>query len=88
MVLHTLKEAINRRRHVRRASDATAVIHFDGGKDIRCNLLDISAGGARLRLETPSDLPPSFMLTVPAEQIEHRCTLVWKNGERVGVLFG
>jgi PilZ domain len=87
MVLHALKEAINRRRHTRRASDAAAVIHFDGSNAIRCNLLDVSDGGARLWLEAPSDLPPNFMLTVPAEQMKRSCKLVWQVGNRVGVLF-
>jgi len=87
MVLHAVKEAINRRRHIRRASVAAAVIHFDGSNDIRCNLLDVSDGGVRLCLEAPSDLPPIFMLTVPAERIERSCKLVWKIGKRVGVLF-
>jgi hypothetical protein len=87
MVMYPLKEAINRRRYIRRVSATSAVIHFDGGNDIRCTLQDVSVGGARLRLEVPSDLPPFFLLTVPAERIERRCTLVWKDGERVGVRF-
>jgi hypothetical protein len=87
MVSRQLKKAINRRRYMRRSSDAVAVIRFDGGNDVRCILRDISVGGARLQLERPSDLPTYFMLTIPAERIERGCALVWKAGEQIGVRF-
>jgi hypothetical protein len=87
MVSRQLKKAINRRRYIRRSSDAGALIRFDGGNGVRCTVRDISVGGARLQLEDRSDLPTYFMLTVPAEGIERGCTLVWKDGEQIGVRF-
>jgi len=87
MFWRALKEAINRRRYIRHALDAAAVIHVDAGHEIRCTLRDISVGGARLQLKAPSNIPTYFMLILPAEGIERSCTLVWKDGEQIGVRF-
>jgi hypothetical protein len=87
-VLQAIKEAINRRRYARHTSGAAGLIQLhDGGKEILCTLQDLSVGGACLRLEDPSILPPFFVLIVPVEQIERKCTLVWRDKDRAGVRF-
>jgi hypothetical protein len=32
-------------------------------------------------------LPPVFNLSVPAEQVDRRCEVMWRDGNRVGVSF-
>jgi PilZ domain len=88
VVWQAIKQAVNQRRHSRRASGAAGLIHLhDSGKQIPCRVQDRSLGGACLELEDPSILPSFFVLLVPAEHIERQCTLVWRDKDRAGVRF-
>ena len=71
-------DVTSRRKHPRRRSDAPG---------IPCTLENISDGGAGLRFETNILLPPVFTLSVPAEKVDRRCEVMWRDGNRVGVSF-
>jgi len=79
---------ISRRKHVRRRSNAPGTIEvYDGAPGVACTLENISEGGAGLRFKTNILLPPVFNLSVPAEQVDRRCEVMWRDGNRVGVSF-
>lgn len=80
--------AISRRKHVRRRSNAAGTIEvYEGASRIPCVLENISDGGAGLRFEANVLLPPVFTLSVPSEQVDRRCEVVWRDGNRIGVSF-
>jgi hypothetical protein len=79
---------ISRRKHVRRRTNAPGTIQvYDGAPGIPCVLENISDGGAGLRFETNILLPPVFTLDVPAEKVDRRCEVMWRDGNRIGVSF-
>src|SRR5882757_43223 len=71
-------EVISRRKHPRRRTNAPGT---------PCILENVSDGGAGLRFETNILLPPVFTLSVPAERVDRRCEVMWRDGYRVGVSF-
>jgi hypothetical protein len=52
-----------------------------------CTVVDISAGGARIRFATPVTLPPSFVLEIPDLTLRVDAQLIWSCGESHGVRF-
>jgi hypothetical protein len=49
---------------------------------------DVSAGGARLTLQTPDKLPDQFLLLLSRDgQLLRRCRLVWQSENTAGVRF-
>jgi len=60
---------------------------YEGAPGIPCILENVSDGGAGLRFETNILLPPVFTLSVPAERVDRRCEVMWRDGYRVGVSF-
>ena len=54
---------------------------------VGCIILNISAGGAGLLLESDVALPFSFDLEIGGERTRHRCLIVWRNDRQIGVTF-
>jgi hypothetical protein len=80
--------AISRRKHVRRRTSAPGTIQiYEGAPGIPCILENLSDGGAGLRFETNVLLPPVITLSVPAENVDRRCEVMWRDGNRIGVSF-
>lgn len=61
-------------------------IAFQGG-GIDCMVRNLSTDGARLDVESPIGLPPSFMLVIEADHFMRRCRPVWSANQRIGVAF-
>ncbi|MDR3640360.1 MAG: PilZ domain-containing protein [Humidesulfovibrio sp.] len=68
-------------------------LEFDG---LRCkaDLIDISAGGARLRHTPPPDLPDAKTLVLTIHGVEDggllqklSASIRWRNGQEIGVKF-
>ena len=79
------KDGVERRRHRRFRTIKTAKI--DHGPGIDCKILNMSHGGASIRLpDDQVELPPSFLLTMN-DGVSHVCKVRWRNGEKVGVKF-
>lgn len=54
---------------------------------LRCDVLNISAGGARLVCKSET-LPDRFALLLTADGTDRRwCTVVWRDGDETGVSF-
>ena len=53
-----------------------------------CTLLDISHGGACLRVHFPNDIPETFELEVEALKTKKTCRIIWRNKDEIGIEFG
>jgi hypothetical protein len=52
---------------------------------IPCYVVDYSAGGACIELNTDTNLPQRFEMLHGA--VRKKCRMVWKRGRRVGLCF-
>lgn len=53
-----------------------------------CTIVNVSASGARLLLESPDEAPASFVLVLSKNgRVRRRCELSWQEGANIGVRF-
>ncbi len=78
---------IDRRKTIRLKFNRVGRFYSDLSGQHECIIVDLSEGGARLH--TPVETPPAFALTVltDAGAIQHRCKVVWRLGDEIGVEF-
>jgi len=69
----------------RRAYLAGEIFGLQGDGDTTCVIRNISASGARLRLQTAA--PSVFDLRIPRDGSVRRARRVWQNGDECGVAF-
>jgi PilZ domain-containing protein len=78
-----------RRRLIRRTRQHEAWITFD--RDIQsfeCQVLDISADGAKLVTDIDAPIGTLFRLSaVPQAVVRRCCEVVWRKGRTVGIKF-
>lgn len=77
---------MERRQASRAPANRGATIRV-AGAEMRCTLLNLSAGGAGLTLERSLDLPPSGLLLIDGEERPRPYRIVWSDANRVGVAF-
>ena len=72
------------RRHV---NQPALVVRPDGSTVGECTMLDVSAGGAKLKLDGQFSLPAEFTLQLSKfnPTMRRRCTVAWANETFVGV---
>jgi DNA-binding response OmpR family regulator len=79
------KIGVERRKHKRFRTIKSARIDFAHGID--CKILNMSHGGAAIRLpDDQVDLPPSFLLELDCGTA-HTCVIRWRVQDRIGVKF-
>jgi PilZ domain len=80
---------IERRRSIREQVQFPAWIDIgDGSQPCRCNVLDVSEGGARIMVSAQHDLPKQFWLVLTEDRTKRRhCRLAWRSGAQVGVAY-
>ena len=71
----------------RRTLKAGVVAYSDRHVTIPCMVRDISATGARLRIEGSVTAPDTFELIVSLDGLEADCQIVWRRATDVGVRF-
>jgi hypothetical protein len=54
---------------------------------VSCTVRDISATGARLRVDNLASIPDTFELIIAADGLEANCEVVWRKSNEVGVKF-
>ena len=61
----------------------------DGAMIAPCTMVDVSAGGARLRLEADVSVPSEFnlMLSKFDPRMMRRCLIAWRDERQMGVRF-
>jgi PilZ domain-containing protein len=84
----TRKDWVQRRRQPRKSIvlSANARGVKDGTALASCQVLDISEGGARLKLDCPGDVPDSFVLVLYGQTFRY-CEVRWRSASEVGVQF-
>ncbi len=75
-----------RRRHERTAMFGAALIMV-GDEPVPCVILDVSVGGAALRLTEPGQQCPTLFTLEPLEGDPRRCEVRWRRGDTLGVEF-
>lgn len=79
--------AVERRAHPRRRVLKNALIVFNHGQcTIKCQVLELSEGGARLVPADPLLCPNEFVLK-PDIGESRECEIVWRKGTKVGVSY-
>jgi len=85
----TAKLRYERRRYPRHFVRQTGVmIDADGSVLGSCLMVDVSAGGAHLRVKAPNALPNQFTLLLSQYgQLRRHCCVVWQKENVIGVHF-
>jgi hypothetical protein len=77
------------KRGVRRIRLVSAWIVVPGRDAVECQVMDISANGAKIIPAMPSQVPDRFELAFTKGDDKHRrCEVVWRRGKTIGVQFG
>lgn len=71
----------------RRMLKAGVIAYSDRHVTISCTVRDISATGARLRVEGSVTAPDTFELAIELDGLEASCQVVWRSGANIGVKF-
>jgi PilZ domain len=81
------EEARKNPRH--RMDRAAAVVFGSPVRRLRCRILDMSDGGARLAVSgSIEELPRAFILVLFGDaSVQRDCQIVWADKRRVGVKF-
>ena len=60
----------------------------DGSRLLRCEVLDVSEGGAQIMVSSQDELPKEFWLVLTNDRTRRRdCRMVWRSDTRVGVAY-
>lgn len=81
------KSPIELRRFGRRVCCKPAVAVQNLTVRLRCTIIDISEGGARLRLASVNELAAEFLLVVPEDDLVYDCRVVHRHADFAGVEF-
>jgi hypothetical protein len=81
--------AVTKKRDVRRSVQQAGWITLDGGFAARpCNVLDLSASGAKLVVDDTSSIPNKMRLAFTRDARTGRtCEVVWRRDKTLGVRF-
>jgi hypothetical protein len=71
----------------RRMLKSGTIAYNDRHVTIACILRDMSATGARLRVEGSITAPDTFELLIPLDGLEANCQVVWRSGHELGIQF-
>jgi len=53
----------------------------------QCTLLDVSEGGARLRMDDPEFVRTPFRLKKNSSDPGRSCAIAWRDGKEIGITF-
>jgi hypothetical protein len=80
----------NHRKFARHKVEQSVLMMSDEGSVIgTCTMLDVSAGGARLRLGSDLAVPEHFTLLLSKidGRLKRHCVVAWRKEKQVGVRF-
>jgi hypothetical protein len=85
-----LSTATDNRRQARRfPTRHPATIVLGPEAMISCTVNDISSGGARIAVQSHTELPETFELFIAAHDLQvRRVRVCWRNGDHAGLAFG
>ncbi len=79
-------QTMNRRGN-RMRTDAVGSIKLGLFKRLRCEIRDVSPGGARIVVAEGTKLPAEFVMNFPQFRHPRTCVKRWESGLEVGVEF-
>jgi hypothetical protein len=86
--VHAMAMFGRKSRPSRRRTNQPAWMTIDGGFATRpCTVVDISEGGARLRVDDPQFVKPLFHLKFDRASPGRACKVAWKKGDLIGIKF-
>jgi hypothetical protein len=68
----------------RRVLKGGSIVFNDGRSTIDCVVVNLSEGGARLRVVTPLGIPDSFVLRLSDSQV-YKASVAWRKASEIGV---
>lgn len=73
----------------RRVSQPGLMIHQDGSIIGECTMVDVSAGGARLKFDRAIEAPSDFVLVLSTVNapMRRQCAVAWRDTKNLGVRF-
>ena len=71
----------------RRVLKAGIAASNDRRLTVACTVRDVSATGARLRVDCSLNIPDTFELIIAVDGLEADCQVVWRKANEVGVRF-
>lgn len=71
----------------RRVLKAGIAASNDRRLTVACTVRDLSATGARLRVESSVHVPDTFVLIVEVDGLEADCQVMWRKANEAGVKF-
>lgn len=71
----------------RKALKGGRIVFNNATSSIDCLVRDMSAGGARLQVESVLGIPSAFTLILADGSLPRRCTVRWKQARAIGVAF-
>jgi hypothetical protein len=77
----------------RRSAEAISVhrtatiFHRDLGSKLKCVIDELSTTGARLRFPVASDIPDTFTISIPCENLNLEVDVRWRGHRECGVEF-
>ncbi len=81
-------ELLERRRDIRhRVLKFAKILAVGEFPDTICEIQNMSAHGAELKVGHDRQLPDEFMLHVRSEQQTFKCRQIWRDGPRMGIEF-
>jgi hypothetical protein len=85
----TRVEFAMRRRHVRKKVFIEAHLFCGGEKAtaISCRVVDLSQGGARVKVAVPYRLPSHVYLVKDEGEIVYECETIWQKNLEAGLMF-
>jgi hypothetical protein len=79
----------DQRRHVRQKVSIGAYLYLRGEDPtaIACTLIDLSPGGAQIKIAAPHDLPSEVFLVKDEGEIIYERETIWQKKRKAGLLF-
>ena len=77
---------MERRANPRKPILMSGAIQF-AGSTINCLIRDLSISGAALDITNPHDIPERFNLVFRADGTLIPCHVIWREEDRIGVVF-
>ena|SRR5450631_1325875 len=71
----------------RKVLKSAIAAYHDRHCTVACVVRDISATGARLRVESSVDVPDTFELIIELDGLEAKCKVVWRLQKELGIQF-
>lgn len=71
----------------RRSTYKVGKVRYDGGGDLACVVQDMSATGAKVKLQGAYPLPPKILLVIGELGFKKVCDVRWQDNDEAGLSF-